>query len=120
MKYTVESIAKATGLAGSTIQRYAWSMKLGKIEGKRKVFTEAEAKKLSTMKDGSGRAARRRKPVSAKRATKPQPKKVSPSVVKKETPIAELKTLPAEKRSFWSFLGVGTKPKAKVSLVATK
>ncbi len=108
MTHTVESISRATGLAGSTIQKYAWNMKLGRIEGKRKIFTEAEAKKL-------GLGARRSP--SAKRAGRPRANAVLPAV-KKEMPKVEAKPPVTGGRSLWGILGIGKKP--KVSLLREK
>lgn len=107
MKYTVDSISKATGLAGSTIQRYAWSMKLGKIEGKKKIFTETEAKKL-------GLGAKKAISVNSGR---PRANALPPAV-KKDTPQMESKPPAAERRFLWGILGIRKKPKEKVSLLS--
>ena len=46
MKLTVEDVAQLTGLTAGTVREYARRMKLGTIEGRKKVFTKAEAKEL--------------------------------------------------------------------------
>ena len=43
---TVEDVAQLTGLTAGTVREYARRMKLGTIEGRKKVFTKAEAKEL--------------------------------------------------------------------------
>jgi hypothetical protein len=48
MKLTVQDVAKKTGLSISTVRQYSWRMKLGKKEGTRKFFTDAEAKRIGS------------------------------------------------------------------------
>ena len=46
MKLTVEDVAQLTGFTAGTVREYARRMGLGTIEGRKKVFTKAEAKEL--------------------------------------------------------------------------
>ena len=48
MKLTVEDVVQLTGLTAGTVREYARRMKVGTIEGRRKVFTKAEAKQIQT------------------------------------------------------------------------
>lgn len=48
MKLTVEDVAQLTGLAPGTVREYARRMGVGKIEGRRKYFTKAEAKQIES------------------------------------------------------------------------
>jgi hypothetical protein len=110
MKHTVESIARATGLAPSSVQKYAWSMKLGQREGRKMVFTDSEARKL-----GLGK----KRPTSGKLVSRTRSVAVQP-VAGKEVPKVESKPAATERRSLWGVLGIGKKPKAKVSLITSK
>ena len=120
MKLTVEEVAKRTGLTESTVRQYARQKKLGKLEGRSKVFTLAEAKKLGGLKDGSKKAKRAKRPAAARPKTRPSPKRDARVTVQKEPAKTEAKLPSNEKKSFWSFLGIGGKPKTKVSLMDVK
>ena len=50
MKLTVKDVARITGLSIGTVRSYAWRLKLGKREGRSKVFTLEEAKLIDTGK----------------------------------------------------------------------
>lgn len=50
MKLTVKDVAQSTGLSIGTVRSYAWRLKLGKREGRYKVFTLREAKLIDTGK----------------------------------------------------------------------
>jgi len=120
MKLTVEEVAKRTGLTESTVRQYARQKKLGKLEGRSKVFTLAEAKKLGGLKDGSKKVKRAKRPAAARPKARRSPKREARVAVRKEPPKAEAKLPSNEKKSFWSFLGIGGKPKTKVSLMDVK
>lgn len=60
------------------------------------------------------------KKTSASAKTKPSSKKATPQRVRRAArKVAPTQPEP-EKRSFWSFLGVGRKPKAKVGLMEVR
>ena len=85
MKLTIQAVAKMTGLSESTVRQYAWQKKLGKLEGRTKVFTLAEAKKLGGLKNGSAAKRERKKLPTSKRAAKVRPKNKSFEKRKKVT-----------------------------------
>lgn len=116
MKLSVEAVAKMTGLSPSTVRQYAWERKIGKIEGRAKVFTLAEAKKLGGLKDGF----RKTKPKAAPKKAKTAVKRTTPAKVSLAPANATPRPPAIEKRSFWSFLGIGRKPKEKVSLMEVR
>jgi hypothetical protein len=64
------------------------------------------------------------KRASAGRKAKPKARKPAPAKARKVPPKAELKAEPkppvSEKRSVWSFLGIGKKAKPKVGLMEVK
>ena len=117
MKLTVEAVAKMTGLSASTVRQYAWERKIGTKEGRLRVFTIAEAKRLGGLKEGTRRKRPRRKAVAKPRASHG---KVTVSPVNREPPRTEARQPELEKRSFWSFLGIGRKPKPKVNLMEAR
>ena len=120
MKLTVKAVAKMTGLTESTVRQYAWQKKLGKVEGRQKVFTLAEAKKLAAVKDGSKKGKKAIKSSTAKRKTRALRGKSTPSAVREEPQTVALKPPVKEKHSFWTLLGIGKEPKAKISLMETR
>ena len=120
MKLTIQAVAKMTGLSESTVRQYAWERKLGKQEGRQRVFTLAEAKKLGGSKEGSNKRKKTKKSTTTKRNRKARPKKPTLAVVRNEAQKVELEPPVKEKRSFWAILGVGRKPKAKISLMEVK
>jgi hypothetical protein len=116
LKLTIQAVAKMTGLSESTVRQYAWQKKLGKLEGRTKVFTLAEAKKLGGLKSTSATKKRRKKPTT-RRPSAARPKKAMPAKGTAESSKTERKQSVKEWRSFWAFLGIGRRPKAKVSLM---
>ena len=98
------------GLSESTVRQYAWERKLGKQEGRQKVFTLAEAKKLGGSKEGSNKGKKTKKSTTTKRNRKKlRPKKPTLAVVRNEAQKVELEPPVKEKRSFWAILGLGRK-----------
>jgi hypothetical protein len=118
MKITVEAAAKMTKLSVSSVRQKSAKLKLGKQEGGKKIFTMAEVKKLKGVKQGPRKAKKAKKPAARKRVTSSRASKPVPAVHKKEEVKVEAKAPVIEKRPFWGFLGIGRKPKAKVSLMA--
>ena len=116
MKLTIQAVAKMTGLTESTVRQYAWQKKLGKLEGRTKVFTLAEAKKLGGLKGASATRQRRKKPATRRRSAA-SPKKAIPAKGATKSPKADQEQSIKKRRSFWAFLGIGGKPKSKVSLM---
>lgn len=116
LKLSIQAVAKMTGLSESTVRQYAWQKKLGKLEGRTKFFTLAEAKKLGGLKSASVEKQKGKKPAT-KRAKTVRPRKAIAAKAAVESPKTEQKQFVKERRSFWSFLGIGRKPKAKVSLM---
>jgi hypothetical protein len=86
VKLTIKDVAKMSGLADSTIRQYAWERGIGRIEGRTKVFTPAEAQKLS------GKSKRSKSPGRQ---------------VKAEGLKIETAQVVARRRSVWSILGFG-------------
>jgi hypothetical protein len=119
VKITIQAVAKMTGLSESTVRQYAWEKKLGKLEGRTKVFTLAEAKKLGGLKSASATRQKRKKPTTRRPIT-PRPRKAVPSKGAVESPKTEQKQSAKERRSFWAFLGIGRKPNARVSLMEAR
>jgi hypothetical protein len=132
MKITVEVAAKMAKMSVSAIRQKSAKMKLGRKEGGRKIFTLAEVKKLGGRKDAPGKGKKTKKPAAKRRRTVPKAAKSvaaarrapavkrAPVVVKKEEVKVQAKAPVVEKRPFWGFLGLGRKPKAKVSLMEAK
>jgi hypothetical protein len=138
MKITVEVAAKMAKMSVSAIRQKSAKMKLGRKEGGRKIFTLAEVKKLGGQKHAPGKGKKTKKPAAKKRTTAPKAAKPvaaarrAPAakkapvvkkavvVVKKEEVKVQAKPPVVEKRPFWGFLGLGRKPKAKVSLMEVK
>ncbi|MGA2379945.1 MAG: hypothetical protein ABSG85_11625 [Spirochaetia bacterium] len=89
---------------------------MGNLEGRTKVFTLAEAKKLGGLKSATATTRPRKKP-STKRFAKVRPRKAVPAKIAKESSKTEQKQPVKERRSFWSFLGIGRKPKARVGIM---
>ena len=116
MKLTIQAVAKMTGLSESTVRQYAWQKKLGKLEGRTKVFTLTEAKKLGGLKSASATKRKRKKPTTRRPITA-RPKKAIRAKDPIESPKTGQKQSVKEQRSFWAFLGIGRKPKNKVSLM---
>jgi hypothetical protein len=50
MKLTAEEVSKLTGFTKATVLNYAWRLGVGKIEGRQKVFTKAEVKRIDSGK----------------------------------------------------------------------
>ena len=71
-----------------------------------------------TTSPGKKAKPKARKPVSAK--ARKIPPKAGPKAGPKAEPKAEPKPPASEKRSVWSFLGIGKKPKPKVGLMQVK
>jgi len=117
LKLTIQAVAKMTGLRESTVRQYAWQKKLGKLEGRTRVFTLAEAKKLGGLASGSQGRRGRKKSATTKRAARTKENKQTQPARTKDLPAAERKRPWKESRSFWTFLGFGRKPKAKVGLM---
>lgn len=123
MKITVEAAAKMTKLSVSGVRQISAKLKLGKIEGGKKVFTMAEVKKLKGQKAGprktkkSAKPAATRKPAAVKRAPRASKPVVQKAVQKREEAKVEAKAPAVEKRPFWGFLGIGRKQKTKVSIM---
>jgi len=117
MKYTVEQIAKITGLTVNTLRVYTSQKGLGTRSGNRVYYTDADVAKL--------KKGRRSPAAKGKAWKKPAQKRSAPAPVKakprkragEEKPVKEQpapivnKEEPAKKRSFWSFLGISMKPK---------
>lgn len=132
MKITVEVAAKMAKMSVSAIRQKSAKMKLGRKEGGRKIFTLAEVKKLGGQKHAPGKGKKTKKPAAKRRTTAPKAAKPvaaarkAPAakkahvVVKKEEVKVQAKPPVVEKRPFWGFLGLGRKPKAKVSLMEVK
>jgi hypothetical protein len=116
LKLTIQAVAKMTGLSESTVRQHAWQKKLGKLEGRTKVFTLAEAKKLGVLKSTSATKQKRKKPATRRPITARQ-RKPTPSKGAKESSKTEQKQSAKERRSFWGFLGIGRKPKTKGGLM---
>jgi hypothetical protein len=116
LKLTIQAVAKMTGLSESMVRQYAWEKKLGKLEGRTKVFTLAEARKLGGPRSASAAKKERKKP-TAKKAARVRPRKAVPAKVVGEPPKTDQKQPLKERRSFWAFLGIGRKPRAKVSIM---
>ena len=119
LKLTIQAVAKMTGLRESTVRQYAWQKKLGKLEGRSKVFTLAEAKKIGGLKDVWKAKSARKKLPAVKKAAGARPKKDVPAVSSREPAKVEQKASMKNRQSFWTFLGIGKKPRAKVSLMQT-
>jgi hypothetical protein len=116
LKLTVQAVAKMTGLSESTVRQYAWEKKLGKRDGKSKVFTVAEAKEIGGPKNGRRTKQGKRRITSTKKATSARPSRHL-SDRKAEVATKVVQERPTEKRrSFWAFLGIGRKPKKKVGI----
>ena len=116
LKLTIQVVAKMTGLSESTVRQYAWEKKLGKLEGRTKVFTLAEAKKLGGLRSASVAKKERNKP-TAKKAARVCPRKAVPAKVAGAPPKTDQKQPLKERRSFWALLGIGRRSKAKVNLM---
>ena len=116
LKLTIQAVAKMTGLSESTVRQYAWERKLGKREGRTKVFTLAEAKKLGGLKSASAAKRERKKPTT-KKAARVRPREIVPAKVVGEPPKTDQKQPIKERRPFWAFLGIGKKPSTKVSIM---
>jgi hypothetical protein len=66
MKYTVEQVARMTGLSTSTVRQYAWKMGLGEKKGNRKFYTKTDALKIKN--DPIPKTLMIRHPSSSKKA----------------------------------------------------
>jgi len=119
LKLSIQAVAKMTGLRESTVRQYAWQKKLGKLEGRSKVFTLAEAKKIGGLKDDWKAKSARKKLPAVKKAARARPKKNVPAASSKEPTKVEQKAPMEKRQSFWALLGIGKKPRAKVSLMQT-
>ena len=93
MKYTVELVAKMTGLSPSSVRVYAIQRKLGKLEGGKKLFTLEEVNKLRSRR--KVKSTSKKKPLPKKnKGRKPQnmtPQRIQPSKVEIAEPVVEMK-----------------------------
>lgn len=117
---TIDDVAKATGLTRNTIQVYASQKKLGTKIGARRLFSQADVKKLAGgAKPAAKKAAPKAKKAAVKRAA---PSKVSKAKKAAGHVAAPRKAEPqpvlqqAPKKSFFSFLGFGRKAKTGKSV----
>jgi hypothetical protein len=117
MKITVEAAAKMTKLPVSSVRQISTKLKLGRKEGGKKVFTMAEVKKIGGVKDGPRKTKKTGRPAARKRVSASPASATAPAAKKNQQVRTAARVPVVEKRPFWSFLGIGKKPKAKVSLM---
>jgi len=121
MILTIEQLSKKTKLSVSTIRVYTPKLKLGKQVGNKRVYSEADVKKL--MKESSKPSTKKSSKPSAKQAAKKASTKRATRKAVKPRPVAKEEDAPtsaSRKSSFWDRIFGGNKKEKRVSLIDAK